>query len=230
VTPTLSVDAFHTRLIVVSPAAVAVRPVGVEGAVVSGIVALALIELLLDGQGVALDEEGSRVRLKGFLFDMNRFFQALLSRFLRENLSGVEVHDEHRLKGMFRYRPGENPLGRRDPVLRPDFVLMRGRQTVAVLDAKYRDLWEQPLPREMLYQLALYALGRTGERASAILYPAVEAAAREQTIVIQEPVRGGERARVTLRPVNLLRLDQVLRAGPAAQPQRAELARELALC
>jgi 5-methylcytosine-specific restriction enzyme subunit McrC len=192
--------------------------------------ALALIELLLEGQGVALDEEGSRVRLKGFLFDMNRFFQALLSRFLRENLSGVEVHDEHRLKGMFRYRPGENPLGRRDPVLRPDFVLMRGRQTVAVLDAKYRDLWEQPLPREMLYQLALYALGRTDERASAILYPTVEAAAREQTIVIQEPVWGGERARVTLRPVNLLRVDQLLRAGPAAQPQRAELARELALC
>jgi hypothetical protein len=34
--------------------------------------ALTLIELLLGGQGVALDEQGSRVRLKGFLFDMNR--------------------------------------------------------------------------------------------------------------------------------------------------------------
>lgn len=153
-----------------------------------------------------------------------------MSRFLWENLSGVEVHDERRLQGMFRYQPGENPLGRRDPALHPDFVLIRGGQTLAVLDAKYRDLWEQPLPREMLYQLALYALGRTGERTSAILYPTVGAAAREQTIVIQEPVRGGERARVTLRPVNLLRMDQLLRAGPAAQPQRAELARELALC
>jgi 5-methylcytosine-specific restriction enzyme subunit McrC len=193
--------------------------------------ALTLIELLLDGQGVALDEEGSRVRLRGFLFDMNRFFQALVSRFLRENLSGVEVHDEHRLKGMFRYRPGENPLGRRDPALRPDFVLMREGHTVAVLDAKYRDLWEQPLPREMLYQLALYALGRSsGERASAILYPTVDATAREQTIAIQEPVWGGERAWVTLRPVNLLRLDQLLRVGAPARSQRAELARHLALC
>jgi 5-methylcytosine-specific restriction enzyme subunit McrC len=106
---------------------------------------------------------------------------------------------------------------------------MRCGQTIAVLDAKYRDLWEQPLPREMLYQLALYALGRTGEQASAILYPTMEATAREQTIVIQEPVRGGERARVTLRPVNLLKLDRLLRAGPAKPWRRAELARELAL-
>ena len=41
----MSVDAVHVRLIVVAPAAVAVTPVGVEGGVVSGIVALALAEL-----------------------------------------------------------------------------------------------------------------------------------------------------------------------------------------
>jgi 5-methylcytosine-specific restriction enzyme subunit McrC len=132
---------------------------------------------------------------------------------------------------MFRYRPGENPLHRRDPVFRPDFVLIREARTVAVLDAKYRDLWQQPLPREMLYQLALYALGRSGgERASAILYPTVDAAARDQTIAIQEPVWGREQAWVTLRPVNLLRLDHLLRAGPAARSQREELARQLSLC
>jgi 5-methylcytosine-specific restriction enzyme subunit McrC len=62
---------------------------------------------------------------------------------------------------------------------------------VAVLDAKYRDLWQQSLPREMLYQLALYALGRGGgERSSTILYPSVDEAAREQLIKIQEPVMG----------------------------------------
>ena len=72
---------------------------------------------------------------------------------------------------------------------------MRSGQMLAVLDAKYRDLWEQSLPREMLYQLALYALGRvSGERASVILYPTVDAAAREQTITIQEPVHGAPQA------------------------------------
>jgi 5-methylcytosine-specific restriction enzyme subunit McrC len=191
--------------------------------------ALTLIELLLGGQGLALDEQGSRVRLNGFLFDMNRFFQTLISRLLREHLSGVEVHDEYRLKGMFSYVPGQNPLARRAPTPRPDFVVMRSGQMLAVLDAKYRDLWEQSLPREMLYQLALYALGRPGgERVSAILYPTVDTAAREQTITIHEPVRGAPQARVALRPVNLLELEQLLRAGRARQSQRVELAQHLA--
>lgn len=191
--------------------------------------AFTLIELLLGGQGVVLDEQGPQVRLRGFLFDMNRFFQALISRFLREHLSEVDVHDEFRLKGMFKYVPGQNPLSRREPTLRPDFVVMRSGQMLAVLDAKYRDLWEQSLPREMLYQLALYALGRvSGERMSTILYPTIDDAAREQSITIQEPVRGLPQASVALRPVNLLKLEQLLRAGRAAQSQRTELAKQLA--
>lgn len=190
--------------------------------------AFTLIDLLLSDQGVTLDGQRSRVRLRGFLFDMNRFFQTLIMRFLHEHLSGVEVHDEYRLKGMFSYDPERNPLGRRQPTLRPDFVVMRSKKILAILDAKYRDLWENSLPREMLYQLALYALGRGGgERASTILYPTVDEAAREQSISIQEPLHGAQQASVALRPVNLLKLEQLLRAGPTAQSQRVALAKQL---
>ena len=162
---------------------------------------------------------------------MNRFSQALISRFLREHLSGVEVHDEYRLKGLFNYEPGQNPRARRAPTPRPDFVVMRGGKMVAVLDAKYRDLWEQTLPREMLYQLALYALGRPGrEREAAMLYPTVDAAAREQSIAIHEPVQGATQARVVLRPVNLLDLEELLRGGVSrkAHGDCASLAHRLA--
>jgi 5-methylcytosine-specific restriction enzyme subunit McrC len=190
--------------------------------------ALTLIDLLLGHQGVTLDGRDSRVRLRGFLFDMNHFFQTLMMRFLHEHLSGVDVHDQYRLKELFRYVPWRNPLARRAPTLRPDFVVMRKGKILSVLDAKYRDLWQQSLPREMLYQLALYALGRgSGERTSAILYPTVDEAAREQLIRIQEPVHGMPQASVAMRPVNLLKLENLLRAGRATYRQRVELAEQL---
>jgi 5-methylcytosine-specific restriction enzyme subunit McrC len=190
--------------------------------------AFTLIDLLLGHQGVTLDEQDSRVRLRGFLFDMNHFFQTLMMRFLHEHLSDIDVHGQYRLKDVFRYVPWRNPLARRAPALRPDFVVMRTGKMLAVLDAKYRDLWQQSLPREMLYQLALYALGRTsGERTSTILYPTVDEVAHEQLIRIQEPVEGMPQASVALRPVNLLKLENLLRAGRAAYRQRVELAEQL---
>jgi 5-methylcytosine-specific restriction enzyme subunit McrC len=89
---------------------------------------------------------------------MNRFFQALLARYLADNLAEHVVRSEHRLEGMFAYLPGWNPRPSRTPTHRPDFVVAQGPKTVAILDAKYRDLWENPLPRDMLYQLAIYSL------------------------------------------------------------------------
>ena len=190
--------------------------------------AFTLIALLLGDRGVTLDDRSTEIRVKGFLFDMNRFFQALLSRFLREHLDGVQVQDELRLKGTFKYLAGQNPLGRREPILRPDFVVLQRGRMLAVLDAKYRDLWTHSLPRDMLYQLAIYALGRiSGERTSAILYPTVDSAACEQQISIQEPVHGVPQATIALRPVNLLDLDQLLCGGATLKSQRLKLAKEL---
>jgi 5-methylcytosine-specific restriction enzyme subunit McrC len=192
--------------------------------------ALTLIDLLLQSKGIALEGRSTTIPLPGFLFDMNRFFQALISRFLHEHLSGYAIKDEPKLRGMFAYDPAHNPLHRQAPVQKPDFVVMQGTKVAAVIDAKYRDLWQLSLSREMLYQLALYALGPAGAtKRSAILYPTLDSTATDQVIAIQDPLYGTSKAYVALRPVNLIALDDLLNA-PASQGtrrKRAELAQYL---
>lgn len=188
-----------------------------------------LIEILLQSRGLSMDEAEEDLNLPGFLFDMNRFFQALLSRFLRENLPGYTVRDEYRLKGMITYRPGYNPKNRRVPQLRPDYMVFRDSIVVAILDAKYRDLWEHHLPREMLYQLIVYALSQEAGISTAILYPTVDAAAKEALLDINDPAFGRSRARLYLRPVNLLYLSELI-TGRSFREQKASqaYARQLA--
>jgi 5-methylcytosine-specific restriction enzyme subunit McrC len=185
--------------------------------------ATTLIELLLNMDGVSLDEGAGRLPLRGFLFDMNRFFQVLLSRFLRDNLIGVQLHDERTIRQMFSYELDKNPQHRRAPKLRPDFTIMVERKVLAVLDAKYRDLWELSLPREMLYQLALYALAREeSSREAVILYPTLSDVAKEQTVVIERfSASFPQKPRVTMRPVNLLQLDHFI-SGANSDVQLAQ--------
>src|SRR6185369_300112 len=109
--------------------------------------AVSLIRILFQAGGLSLGKGEAGPSLPGLLFDMNRFFQALVGRYLTDNLPEHTVHSEYRLKGMFSYLPAWNPLRKLAPTPRPDFVVTRGTQTVAILDAKYRDLWENPLPR-----------------------------------------------------------------------------------
>jgi 5-methylcytosine-specific restriction enzyme subunit McrC len=157
--------------------------------------ALTLIGILFEGKGVSLEGQAGRLLLPGFLFDMNRFFQELISRFLRDHLADYDIEDEGRLRGLFSYDSSRNPQGRQAPVQKPDFVIRAGREIKAILDAKYRDLWEKPLPRDMLYQLSLYALGRRdGDRKAVILYPTLAANASEQVVRLQRRVSNRARS------------------------------------
>jgi 5-methylcytosine-specific restriction enzyme subunit McrC len=181
--------------------------------------AIKIVSLLRHGQGVVLTPAGKRQPLPGFLFDMNRFFQSLLSRFLRESLTNYTVRDEFRLRGMIEYASGFNPRNRRPLTPRPDFVVLCGVQRVSILDAKYRDLWENGLPRYMLYQLALYASSHEG-RSATILYPTTHSAAKEEQLAITDPVFGTYIGRVCLRPVLLRELEEFVMSAPSADLER----------
>lgn len=135
---------------------------------------------------------------------MNTFFQSLASQFLRDNLPAAYcVRDEHGLKGMMRYNPVFNPRRRQSPTPRPDYVVTRQGTICSILDAKYRDLWEKPLPREMLYQLVVYAISQPQRPQSSILYPTTDGSAKEARIDITDPVFGKHLGQVCLRPMHL---------------------------
>lgn len=192
--------------------------------------ALRLIELLHAGQAISLDNDadGERVPLHGFALDMNRLWQRLLGRVLGEWGPDLDVREEIALTGLLALSPGFSPRRRPVPTPRPDFGVFRGNKLVAYLDAKYRDLWATSLPREMLYQLALYATAQ-GQGAAAMLYPTEASDAAEERLDIRDPATGVTRATVALRPVSLARLEDLIAAaaGPVRERARADMAREL---
>ena len=187
--------------------------------------ALQIICLLLDGLGLSLEQEQAQIRLPGFLFDMNRFFQALLDRFLRENLEGYTLRSEYQLQEMLHYHPQHNPYRWSAPRPRPDFAILAGEKVVALLDAKYRDIGQHGLPREMLYQLAFYASSQDRPGLATILYPTVTEG-REAWLEIAHPVSGTAIGRIILRPVDLLKLEALIRIG--SPREKAALASHLA--
>ena len=182
--------------------------------------AFALIRLLFAGSGIGLDAGAERTPLPGFLFDMNRLFQDVLERFLREWLDDATLMPQYRLQDVFRYHPGFNPRRQRSPTPKPDYVLSRHGRVVAIADAKYRDLWEQSLPPSMLYQLSVYALSQADCHTAVILYATTTTAAREARIAISDPIRGGTRASVVLRPVCLPQLADLVRQRRTAAHDR----------
>ena len=138
------------------------------------------------------------------------------------------MKDQHRLTEMMTYRQGSNPRGRRSPTPRPDIAILRDGKLVGLFDAKYKDLWENPLPRNMLYQLAVYALSQPAQRVATILYPTTDIAAKDQIVNIHEPVARSVQGQVVLRPVQLAALAGAIgQSGVAGGRARRNLAHRM---
>jgi 5-methylcytosine-specific restriction enzyme subunit McrC len=192
--------------------------------------ALTIIRLLRSMHGAAFEQLGGQIRTPGFLFDMNSFFQRLLSRFLRENLTVRRIADERPIRSVFAYSSDANPRGQSAPSPRPDYALFRASTLEGFLDAKYRDIWERGLPPEWLYQLSVYALASPSQT-SVLLYATMSARARDERIEVRQPVTwsSGEPASVILRPVLLPKIAELVRpdGGETLASKRQRYAGEL---
>lgn len=89
-------------------------------------------------------------------------------------------------------------------------IAKKASQIFSFLDAKYRDLWELPLPREMLYQLSIYAISGLGNNSSKILYPTTNQNAKIQKIDIMKPINGEKYAEIFLKSVFLDKIADLL--------------------
>jgi 5-methylcytosine-specific restriction enzyme subunit McrC len=173
--------------------------------------ALTIIRLLQASLGLDIDSSEQSSRTPGFLFDMNAFFQRLLSRFLHDNLADSRVVDELAIRDLFAYAPDANPRNRKAPAPRPDYALFRNNKLSGFLDAKYRDVWERGVPAEWLYQLSIYSLAAPNE-VSVLLYASMSDKARDERVEIRQPISWSNKksASVIFRPVPLFYLTRLL--------------------
>jgi len=173
--------------------------------------ALTIIRLLLEMRGVAFGSDNKPSSTPGFLFDMNVFFQRLLSRFLHENLATRRIEDEFVIREIFTFAHDANPKRRTPPKPRPDYGLFDGKKLIGFLDAKYRDSWTRGFPAEWLYQASIYALA-SPSHVSVLLYATMSEAACDEKINIQQPITWSNNSpgSVILRPVPLIQLAELL--------------------
>jgi 5-methylcytosine-specific restriction enzyme subunit McrC len=189
--------------------------------------ALTLIRLLVNGLGPGQEATGDGTAVPGFLFDMNVFFQKLLSRFLHENSGPFRVADERSISGALKYLADWNPKKRTAHNPRPDYTVFEGRVMRGFLDAKYRDVWNQSVPAGWLYQMAIYALN-SPTKTGVLLYATTDRQAREERIDVRGYAGPSTNVPTTImiRPVILTELlSAIEEQGTPGIRKRQEMAR-----
>lgn len=172
--------------------------------------ALEIINILYESQSIDLENNERKLSLKGYLFDMNSFFETLIGRLLKDFCSQYTIKDQYKLNDLFLYNPDFNPRNFKSPTPRPDFALISEGKLVKILDAKYKDLWGERIPSNMLYQLAIYAMNVDGNKEATIIYPSVSDTPSVQKIDIRNPISNSRLGEVILQPINLVEIAKML--------------------
>lgn len=163
-----------------------------------------LVRLLHERSGLDDEHQSGRDNLPGFLWNMAILFESFVARFLTEHLSDHEVLTQEKLRHMYEVVQGGPALSAPRP--RPDIVLRRrsDRKVLGVFDTKYKDLWDQALPREILYQMSVYALAwsqsQGKEVPAVVLYPTVGQPHPDMELRLR--VSNGQSRQILLRAVD----------------------------
>jgi 5-methylcytosine-specific restriction enzyme subunit McrC len=189
---------------------------------------LRVLNLLYAGAGTpdSLDAlEAGSLHLPGRLWNMALLFERFVTRFLEEHLPGEQVERQEPLHGFYRVIAG--PWGLSTPLPRPDLVVRRAGRTVAVLDAKYRDMANEGLTREILYQMTVYAvahgIGAQDTMRAVVLYPGRAPLPPDTAYAF--PTAPGADAQVILRAVDWSALSRSLRSERRHEALAAEAER-----
>ncbi|MCL2824791.1 MAG: McrC family protein, partial [Polyangiaceae bacterium] len=133
---------------------------------------LRLVSLLYRGARLGDHVGAGLMPLSCFTLDMNMLFERFLGRYLSEHCpTGVRIGVQESRSDVFRYVGDAGGWER--PSIRPDFVIYRGGEVVAVADAKYKNRQESPPTTSELYQLTVYGLSypMPAEREVFLFYP-----------------------------------------------------------
>lgn len=193
---------------------------------------LRLVSLLHEGRGMSdtlEDLAPGKDRLPGFLWDMASLFERFVERFLREHLRGMNVSRQKPIEGLYEVVRAPYGSSARDREPRPDILLEREGQVVAVLDTKYKDLKDGHLDRNSLYQMSVYAVAHAPPDAGAtpvpviVLYPREDATPADDVVYAFKHGRQGRQSPIIVRGVDWGRASQALR-NPARHDELAALA------
>jgi 5-methylcytosine-specific restriction enzyme subunit McrC len=124
------------------------------------------------------------------------------------------------LSDALRYQPEANPLRRKNPSLRPDFVVIQKNRVITVLDAKYKDLWEKTPDASWLYQMAVYGSAFKETAEAIMLYPSIREGPKDQRLEIRNPSTRTVLGTVVMRPVNIPLLVSIILANDKRMGQR----------